>query len=126
MSSVVSAGMALRQLTLEHDLVETRDALFALQIEAETQARERAYEEAHMRVRARSATSGSLVSQIEAKMQARERADKEAHMQAMRTILVDMDNTIAEFDGGVIHQYTVNHPGQVTHYALAFHPAVNF
>ena len=94
MNSVVSAGMALRQLNLEKDLIETREALFALQLEAETQARER--------------------------------ADEEARKQAMRTILVDMDNTIAEFDGGVIEKYTVNHPEQVTHYALAFHPAVNF
>ena len=66
MNSVVSAGMALRQLNLEKDLIETREALFALQLEAETQARERADEEARsmhqtqMRVHARSDTLGSM------------------------------------------------------------------
>ena len=63
---VVLAGMALRQRNLEKELIETRDALFALQIEAETRARERTYEEApsthqtQMRVHSRSAVLGSM------------------------------------------------------------------
>jgi 5'(3')-deoxyribonucleotidase len=40
----------------------------------------------------------------------------------MQTILVDMDNTIADFDGEIIRRYTAKFPGQVTHHALASIP----